>query len=152
MIPFKQAACIGVLLGSVVLGGCGSESNDGPPDIRYGDSVCTECGMIISDERFASATVVDGDRGKENLVFDDFSCQMNFEAKHDEIVIVDRWAHDHGSLQWIHMADAWFVQSDQLLTPMASHIASFASQEDAAAFAEPIDGDTKDFQSLWFPE
>lgn len=105
--------------------------------------------MIVSDERFATATIIEGDRGNEPLVFDDFNCQMIFESKHTELTVVDRWSHDHGTKEWMHMADAWFVKSDQLHTPMASHIASFASQENAQSFANPINGNTVDFKALW---
>ncbi len=140
---------LGSIVGVVVLAGCGSETNDGPPSVRFGDSICAECGMIVSDERFATATIIEADRGNEPQIFDDFNCQMIFESKHTELTIVDRWSHDHGSNEWMHMADAWFVQSDQLHTPMASNIASFLTQSDAMAFAEPLDGEVVDFDTLW---
>ena len=140
---------LGSVLAMMVLSGCGADSDGGPPNIRYGDSICVECGMIISDERFATATIIDGDRGNEPMTFDDFNCQMIFESKHTEFVIVDRWSHDHGSSEWISMADAWYVKSDQIRTPMASHIASFATEADAESFAEPIDGEVIRFAPLW---
>ena len=139
---------LGSLIAISILTGCGSETNDGPPSVRYGDSLCVECGMIISDERFTTATIIEGDRGNEPLLFDDFNCQMIFESKHTELTIVHRWSHDHGSSEWIHMADAWFVKSDQLHTPMASNIASFLTQADATAFSTSLEGDVVNFQSL----
>lgn len=134
------------------LAGCGADDADGPPSVRYGDSICAECGMIISDERFATATIIDGDRGNEPLLFDDFNCQMIFESKHADLTIVDRWSHDHASSTWLHTADAWFVRSDQLRTPMASHIAAFESKEVAHAFAEPLEGETVSFDTVWVKE
>ena len=143
--------CIGI--GSVLaigaLSGCGSVENDGPPSVRFGDSVCAECGMIVSDERFATSTIVVGDRGNQAMIFDDFNCQINFETKHAELVVVDRWSHDHGTNEWMHMADAWFVESEQLRTPMASNIASFLDKEHADAFAIPLDGTVVGFDTLW---
>lgn len=133
----------------MALAGCRSETNEGPPSVRFGDSICVECGMIVSDERFATATIIEGDRGNEPLIFDDFNCQMIFESKHADLTIVDRWSHDHGTNEWVHMADAWFVKSDQLHTPMASNIASFITESDAKAFAEPLDGEVVDFETLW---
>ncbi len=137
------------LLVGIALLGCRGNTQDGPPSIRYGDSVCIECGMIISDERFATSTVIVGDRGNEPLLFDDFNCQMIFESKHDELVIVNRWCHDHATGEWLSMANAWFVKSNQLRTPMASHIAAFATRGQAEAFAEPIEGALMDFDTLW---
>ncbi len=141
--------CLLVVFG---LPGCGGGGQGGPPSVRYGDSVCAECGMIISDERFATSTVIAGARGDEPLLFDDFNCQMIFEAKHDELVIVDRWCHDHATREWLAMGDAWFVKSDQLRTPMASHIAAFATQGQAEAFAESVAGDSMDFDTLWIQD
>ncbi len=146
---FKGLLTIGTAVAVSILGGCRSDANDGPPDIRLGDSVCAECGMIISDERFATATVVVGDRGNEPLVFDDFNCQIIFESKHGDLSIVDRWSRDHGTLVWLHTVDAWFVRSSQLRTPMASGMAVFASKADAEAFAEPIEGDVLEFDAAW---
>ena len=139
-LNIKPLAIVTTLSAMSVLPGCGSEGNDGPPEILYGDSICAECGMILSDERFAVATLIDGDRGIEPLVFDDFNCQMIYEGKHPDLTIVDRWSHDYNGKQWMHMADAWFVQSDELHTPMASHIASFASKDEAQRFADGIAG------------
>lgn len=130
------------------LTGCGSELEDGPPMVRLGDSLCAECGMIISDERFTTATIIVGDRGNEPKLFDDFNCQMIFESKYTQFTIVDRWCHDHGSSEWIQMGDALFVKSDQLHTPMASNIAAFEHQSIAESFSMPIDGQVMDWDSL----
>jgi len=145
----RPALLIGVLSVSFVLGGCGGEGVDGPPSVRLGDSVCTECGMIISDERFATATVIESDRGREALLFDDFSCQKNFESKHSDSSVVDRWSHDHGTSAWFHTSQAWFVRSAELRTPMASQAAAFVSEEDARVFAETINGQILSFEKYW---
>jgi copper chaperone NosL len=134
---------------AIMLGGCGSESDDGPPDIRYGDAVCAECGMIVSDERFATAIVINGDRGFEPLVFDDFNCQLTHETKHPELDIVARWSHDYQSFEWLPMRDAWFIKSEALRTPMASHIATFSSEQAAREFSGPIDGAVSEFDEIW---
>ena len=138
----------GVILLVSLLPGCGEESNDGPPKILYGDSICDECGMILSDERYAAATIIDGDRGNEPRVFDDFNCQKIYESKHPDLVIVDRWCHDHDSKAWLRMNDAWFVHSEQIHTPMASNIAAFSSADAAEAFAEPMGVSPTDFQTM----
>lgn len=139
-------AIIGALL---LLPGCGDQDNAGPPEIRYGDSICAHCGMIISDERFATATVVEGERGDMPMIFDDFSCQLDYETGHPHLTIVTRWSHDHASSQWIPTADLWFVYAKGLITPMASHTAAFSTKPEAEAFAEPIDGQVLSFDELW---
>jgi len=140
------------IVGALALTGCGGDAPIGPPMIRYGDSVCTECGMIVSDERFATAMSINADRGRESLVFDDFNCQMIYEAKHPELTPLDRWSHDYLTRDWIDTADAWFVHSDQVHSPMASGIASFASQSDAEFFANPLGAQAEDFETVWRSE
>ena len=74
-----------------------TETNGGPPSIRYGDSLCVECGMIVSAERFTAAIIIEGDRGNEPLLFDNFNCQMIFESKHTELTIVGATIMDQTS-------------------------------------------------------
>lgn len=147
VIKFFQMIFV-VLLAGVVLSGCRLEVDGGPPEIRYGDSLCAYCGMIISDARFATATILMGDRGHEPYVFDDFNCQKTFDLNHAEDQVVDRWCHDYESSSWIQMENAWFVQSDQLRTPMASNLASFAGKESADAAAESLGGVVLDFEAF----
>lgn len=141
--------CAGSLIAACAMAGCRSEADSGPPSVRYGDSICAECGMIVSDERFATSTVIEGDRGDEPLIFDDFNCQMIFESKHGDLVVVDRWSHDYNSREWLTMSQAWFVKSDQLHTPMASNIAAFSTKDQAESIADPLGGEVVDFQTLW---
>ncbi len=138
-----------VLATGVLLSGCRSEADSGPPEVRYGDSICAYCGMIISDARFATATVYVGDRGHEPYVFDDFNCQKTFDLKRAEEQVVDRWCHDYESSSWIQMSSAWFVRSDQLRTPMASGMVSFQEHAQAIELAESVDGKVSRYIELW---
>jgi nitrous oxide reductase accessory protein NosL len=125
----------------MTLGGCGKIDPYAPPEIRLGDSTCIECGMIVSDERFGTATVVEGDRGSEALIFDDYNCQKNFELKHPELSILKRWSRDYETLAWFCTDAGWFVSSKQIQTPMASHMAGFGSIETAEAFSDSVNGE-----------
>tara|TARA_R110000737_G_scaffold2923_8_gene8872 strand:+ start:144690 stop:145025 length:336 start_codon:yes stop_codon:yes gene_type:complete len=102
--------------------------------------MCDECGMIVSDERFATSSVIMGDRGRQSLIFDDFNCQFNFEHKYPELEVITRWSHDYGSLAWIETAEGWFVTSPEIHTPMASSMVFFQSRSDADQFAESVSG------------
>lgn len=130
---------------------CRRADQSGPPTVLLGDSICSECGMIISDERFATSTVIDGERGVVALLFDDFNCQINFEHKHPELTIVARWSRDYSGLQWINTESGWFASSPQIRSPMASGMAFFENQSDAKAFAKPIDAHLLSFESAWNP-
>jgi len=132
-----------------IMSGCGVEVTDGPPDIMLGESACAECGMIISDERFATVTVVDGTRGIQPILFDDFNCQQKFEHQYPDLLMTNRWSHDHSSLVWFETETGWFVKSSQVRSPMAAGMAFFHEREDAEAFAQSVSGQVLDFGTAW---
>ncbi len=132
----------------LIIHGCGGEPDPGPPTILLGDSPCVECGMIISDERFATATMVEGQRGVEPMLFDDFNCQLNFEKKYPDLDVVTRWSHDHATSTWSATREGWFVRSDKIHTPMASSLAFFADRADADQFADLHAGNVVSFEAL----
>ena len=129
--------------------GCGSPTAEGPPQIRLGDSVCDECNMIISDKRWATATVVEGPRGATPLLFDDFNCQFNYENDHPELVILDRWSYCHATNKPIKTVTAAFFISPNLRTPMGSGIAAFASSNEAITIQNEMAGELLSFDSAW---
>lgn len=136
----KRMLLASALLALHALSGCRQHDPHAPPTIVYGESICARCGMIISDDRFGVATVVAGERGDETLLFDDFNCQFTLEASRTGLVVVRRWARDHGTREWIDPDSGWFVLARSLRTPMGSHLAAFKDDAEAAAFARRHDG------------
>jgi nitrous oxide reductase accessory protein NosL len=132
----------------VLLASC-SEESDGPPDVVYASSVCAECDMIISDERFCGATIVEDERGRPvALLFDDYNCQAAHEASLGSPVIA-RWVHDHATRRWVRAEGAHFTHAMSLYTPMASHLAAFETEADAQALADRLGGRTLGFDEAW---
>lgn len=142
---------LGMLMvsGAACIAGCGGADPDRPPEVIIGDSVCAECNMIISDERWATATVVDGPRGPTPLLFDDFNCQVNHEARHTDLSILTRWSHSHASSAWIRTGDAVFLVSPGLRSPMGSGVAAYAGRDEADAFLDELGGDLVGFDEAW---
>jgi len=132
-----------------LLSGCDNRVSDGPPTVRLGDSVCVQCNMIISDERWATATMVKGPRGPEARLFDDFNCQVNYEVENPEVTTLARWSHSHATREWIRTEEAHFLISPNLRTPMASKVAAFASLTEADASKAELTGDVVNFESAW---
>ena len=128
---------------------CEKQSADQPPSVQLGDSVCAQCNMIISDARWATATIVEGQRGPDPKLFDDFNCQVNYEVEHPEETIITRWSHDYISADWLRTEDATFLMSSELRTPMGSRVAAFAITSEAEAAHADLTGDLMDFQTLW---
>lgn len=133
----------------LALSACDDRAADGPPDLRLGEDVCIQCNMIISDRRWATATIVEGPRGPEARLFDDFNCQVKYEVKNDKQAVVARWSHDRGTSQWLSTEEATFMMADKLRTPMGSRAAAFASPEAAAEAARTESGEVLAFDVVW---
>lgn len=138
-----------VLAAVAVLVGCDDNAADAPPQVRLGESPCALCNMIISDERFATATIIEGPRGPEPRLFDDFNCQAQWEAAHADQNIVARWSHDYSTTEWIRTEDAVFVTSPELRTPMASKTAAFATRDAAERARAEVGGEVRGFEGVW---
>lgn len=137
-----------IALGVIAVTGCGSGEGSGPPALYLDDSICAQCGMIISDVRFAAATVVTEDRGASSYLFDDYNCQVNFEVMNPGMTVSSRWAHDYESGQWTNAEQTHYLRSDNLKTPMASHVAAFGSAEAARDARDELGGDVVPFAGL----
>lgn len=117
----------------LVLAACAPTSAEPqPPDIAYGHDMCDACGMIISEARFAGATLTDG--GK-SLKFDDAGEMFSYHAMHPEETVKAWFVHDYDTQRWIRGETAFFVVSPSLQTPMGTGVAVFADRAAADAFA-----------------
>lgn len=128
----KGAAILLFTLCLVLLPACGGgESLDEPPEILYGQDVCSNCNMIISEENFASAYwTVDGEARR----FDDMGEMLAFIHSNPE-EIASTWVHDMNTAEWLRAKDAWIVMNAGVTTPMGTGIVAFANEEDARALA-----------------
>ena len=116
---------------ALAAGGCAGGVPDGPPAIRYGEAACEACRMLVSEPRFAAAArASDG----EPLVFDSIGCLLRYEQAR-AVVVRHRWVHDYETGQWVDAAEAWFVHSRDLMTPMGDGVVALADQARAEALA-----------------
>jgi len=147
----NRIKCTGLVfaLTMLALPGCDRQTADRPPTVNLGESACHECGMIISDARFACATVVEAPRGPEARLFDDFNCQAIHEREQPELLIVTRWFCDFTTSEWIRTENAVFLSSTELRTPMASGAAAFSSEAAALNAREQVGGELMDRQALF---
>lgn len=125
---------------------CGGEnaSSDDPPAIKYGRDACKRCGMIISEERFASGIV---DSKGNARVFDDAGemvATVQDEGLGDQRV----WVHGSPSLEWMDARDAWYVVTMDVPTPMGSGVFPFDTEADANAFAGEHEGTVHSWDDL----
>lgn len=122
-----------------VLGACGSADIAGPPEINYGRDICVHCGMIISEERFASAyTTQDG----RDLVFDDIGDLIPYaRANGEDVDPLNAWVHDFETLEWVDLDRTWFVPPLSVSSPMGHSIVTFSDGARAKRFAAEVDGE-----------
>ncbi len=120
-----------------------------PPEIRYGEDLCAECGMIISDSRFASGLLYEISEGRyKSLVFDDVGDMLSYAEKHPEQKVVAWYVHDYVTEEWLDASAAYFVSSSQIQSPMGHGIAAHASLAAAEAMAAEAAGEVLDWQTL----
>ena len=109
--------CLLLLLALAACGG-GADTTQ-PPEILYGQDVCDECDMIISEEKYAAAYwTAEGEARR----FDDVGEMLVFMADNREPT-ASVWVHDINSAEWLLAEEAWFVMNSGLRTPMGTGIA-----------------------------
>jgi copper chaperone NosL len=124
---------LGVMLLALFFSACAANSTEiAPPEIYYGQEVCEECGMIISEAKFAAATI--DTRGGVHK-FDDIGGMLTFHMDHPEVQVRAYFVHDYDTQVWLRAETAVFVESDSIHAPMGSGIAAFASREAAEQLA-----------------
>ena len=125
-----------VALPLVGVAACGEPADElRPPDIVWGEDSCDECGMILSESRFAAASLVE-DRGRvDPRLFDDIGDMLRYHAARPELTVRRWYVHDFETEAWLDAETAVFVRAADLRTPMASHLAAFADAAKAEAFA-----------------
>ena len=108
---------------TMLIAACGTSATaSGPPDINYGRDVCFECGMIISEARFASAyrTAADAE-----MLFDDIGGMLKYGHATGEIATAEAWVHDYETEEWVAAEQAYFIVTQSVATPMAFGILAF---------------------------
>lgn len=117
-----------------IFSGCAAKTGEKPPVIRYGEDICAECRMIVSEPKFTAALY----DGREWKKFDDIGCMDIYRQK--QSVSGTAWVHDHTTEQWLPNERAVRVFSKNLRTPMGYGKAAFSSQEAAKNFEQSING------------
>lgn len=153
-----------MLIIALLLAACGGATitPETPPEIVYGEDICTHCGMIINDERFAAGVVVQTQPQRyEHRIFDDIGDMIAYAQELEAAEnttgatteaadkIVAYYVHDYISREWLDARQATFVQGAPSSTPMGSGLAAFADAAAAAAHAQASQGNVIDFATLF---
>jgi nitrous oxide reductase accessory protein NosL len=147
----RRAVVILFLVAAAVLGGCTRPPLTGPPNLRVGRDECIECGMLVAEDRFSSASIVERQGERSYVFFDDIGCMLDYEYEQQgQVRVVERYVHDHDTRAWVPGLEAVYVFADRdsLRTPMGSGIAACADRAAAEALAARHKGTLHDFRSL----
>ena len=126
---------LGVVL-TVLLAACSGQSNEPLlPDIVYGQDVCAACGMIISEARFAAATLL---QNGEIRKFESIGDMVIYQMDHPDQQVQAWFVHDYASESWIRAETAYYVVSDQVHSPMLPGVAAFENQMTARELATTL--------------
>ncbi len=126
------------VLAALTLAGCTRPPLTGPPELRLGREECAECGMLVSEDRCSSAALIDRDRERLYIFFDDIGCMLDYErTSADDAEILERYIHDYATREWLDADNAayLFAGPQAIQTPMGSGIAGFATADAARAQA-----------------
>lgn len=139
-----------ILLGLVFLAACGgAPTTPEPARIRYGETTCAECGMIISQAKYASSFAYEESQGHfKSLPFDDIGDMVGYLRSHSDVIPAGVWVHDYASEEWIDAETATFVESSAIKSPMGHGIAAFADKDAAEQFAAENNGAALDWDHL----
>ncbi len=126
------------------LAACQRKRELSPPQIRYGRDTCAECGMILSDSRFAAAAAT---ANGETYLFDDIGCLLIYRQKHQPAWAA-HWVHDLDTQSWLPAESAWYLVSTNVRSPMGYGIAAFANQNAAQQRQTELGGDLLPWEQL----
>jgi copper chaperone NosL len=126
-----------LMFGLLVIACKPKSDTESPPEIVLGQDLCDQCGMIISEARFAAGTLL---TNGEYRKFDDIQEMLVYHMEHPADQVKAWFVHDYDSEDWIRGEEAFFVRSQQIKTPMDGGIVAFLSQERAGIFAAEWEG------------
>ncbi|MBS1251830.1 MAG: hypothetical protein MAG451_00864 [Anaerolineales bacterium] len=134
----------------LALAACGGgQAKIEPPTIYYGEDVCDHCNMIINDERFAAATIVEVEPGRtDSRIFDDIGGMFLYHDEHPDLRVLARYVHDYETKEWINAEEAYFVHSSEVHSPMNHGVIACKTPDEADRLAEEFNGEVVDYDGL----
>lgn len=140
----RIALCVSMLL--LAVAACAPQTGEPqPPEINYGQDTCDLCGMIISEPRYAAATLLDNGEARK---FDDIGNMLVYHQQHAEPAVSVWFVHDYETEEWIRGESAFYVKSPAIKSPMGHGIAAFQGESAAEALAASLGSEVWTFDRM----
>ena len=134
IIPLFWVVLLGAL--ALLVSGCDRQQPLAPPEVQYGQSECADCGMIVSDQRYAAGLILETAQGDfVPRVFDDIGCMIKYEQHQKDGKVLAHYVKDYQTSQWLTVEKAVLVHRQQIQSPMAYGLAAAGNREDAQKLA-----------------
>ena len=108
----------------------------GPEPILLNKDACTGCKMSVSEGKFATELVTDKGRVYK---FDDIQCMKDYIEANPDLVLEKFYVGDYSKdNELIDATQAWYVQHEEIRSPMGGHTAAFSDKNAAAELAAQL--------------
>ena len=121
------------------------QSEARPVEIALNEELCSQCRMAVSQRQFAAEVVTPA--GSVDY-FDDIGCLARWSRDRQFPEKAGVFVVDHETGEWLAAAEAFYVRSENLPTPMGYGLAAHGSRTRAQAFAEGLQGRLLTWQQL----
>jgi copper chaperone NosL len=123
---------------------CGDEK---PDPIKLNSDNCDNCGMTISNPKFAAVLFTTKGR---TYKFDDISCLLDYKNDNKEKAINARLyvANFLGDNQQLPVETSVYIKGDNVKSPMGGNIAAFKDRESANTYAVDLAAEYTDWNTI----
>lgn len=111
-----------------------------PEPLQYGEDACHTCKMTLIDKKFGAELVT---RKGKVYKFDDVNCMLTFynSGELPEQEFTHRLVSDFSQpTKLIEAADAFYLKSSAIKSPMASQVAAFQQKENMEKTKKELNG------------
>lgn len=104
---------------------------------------CKRCNMLIKDELHKARAI----EGETQLNFDAIECLINY-LKNNTIILTNKQVINYESGEWIDAADAFYLKSKAIPSPMGAYLSAFKTREEAQKVKRRKGGETYNWEEL----
>lgn len=125
-----------IIVFALLAAGCSAKAA-GPPEIVVDRTMCSHCGMLVSEPIYAAAYQT---RDEQPRVFDDIGCLLT-AVRRESATPHHLWFQDANGGGWLDAGTAVIIATPHVSTPMHGGFLAYADAATAATAAAAHRGD-----------